>query len=282
MTDTNWLGRVWILVALLTPCVVVSADVPRLIRYQGQAVDAQHVPLEGPYDVTFRLYDAETDGTVVWQELQSNVPLTGGHFSVLLGQVTPLNLDWSQPCWLSIQVGTEPELTPRQRITSVPLAIKAEAAEHADAATTADHLTTPITTSTITDDANSLVPVGAVILWLGANCPSGYSRVSALDGKFLVGGASYRASAGGANAITPSGSVSVASHTHRVLATQQIWGLNWGHGGGGYLITIAANENAARATNDADTSSTAPAASFSGSSFDNRPEFATVLLCQKD
>ena len=70
---------------------VVHADSLHLIRYQGQAVDSQSVPLEGPYTLTFRLYDAETVGTKVWEEAQANVPLQGGHFSVLLGQVTPLN-----------------------------------------------------------------------------------------------------------------------------------------------------------------------------------------------
>src|SRR3990167_6760550 len=97
------------------------AEVPSLIRYQGQAVDSNGVPLEGPYTLTFRLYNAETAGTAVWQEAQPNVTLAGGHFSVLLGQIQNLDaVDWSQPRWLSVQVNTEPELAPRQRITSVP------------------------------------------------------------------------------------------------------------------------------------------------------------------
>ncbi|MDP3723469.1 MAG: hypothetical protein Q8R91_08245 [Candidatus Omnitrophota bacterium] len=66
------------------------AAIPHLIRYQGQAVDRQGVPLEGPYALTFRLYEAETGGVKVWEETQTNVPLTHGHFSVLLGQVIPL------------------------------------------------------------------------------------------------------------------------------------------------------------------------------------------------
>ena len=109
---------------------MVMAQVPHLIRYQGQAVDTNGVPLEGPYTLTFRLYDAETAGTVVWQEPpQPNVPITKGYFSVLLGQVTALNANWSMPLWLSVQVNTDPELAPRQRITSVPLAVRAESAE---------------------------------------------------------------------------------------------------------------------------------------------------------
>jgi len=103
------------------------AEVPHLVRYQGQAVDSQGVPLEGPYDLTVRLYDAETGGTVTWQETHDDIPITGGHFSILLGSITPLDdMDWNEPCWLSIQLNDEAELSPRQRITSVPLALMAE------------------------------------------------------------------------------------------------------------------------------------------------------------
>ena len=49
------------------PSSLALAGVPHLIRYQGQAVDSQGVPLEGPYTLTFRLYDAETAGAKVWR-----------------------------------------------------------------------------------------------------------------------------------------------------------------------------------------------------------------------
>jgi hypothetical protein len=108
---------------------LMSAEIPHLIRYQGQAVDSQGVPFEGPYTLTFRLYDAQTAGTKLWEEAQPNVPLQGGHFSVLLGQVIPLETDWSKALWVSVQVGSDPELAPRQQITSVPLAIMAKQLE---------------------------------------------------------------------------------------------------------------------------------------------------------
>lgn len=172
------------------------AQVPPLIRYQGQAVDAKGVPLEGPYTLTFRLYSAETAGTKLWEEVQPNIPLSKGHFSVLLGSVTPLTgMDWSQPCWLAIQVNTEPELAPRQQITSVPLAI------------TAEQLATPIATSAITDDAKRLVPTGAIILWRGATCPSGYTRVAAWDGAMLKAGSV-------ATGPVPSGPTELPAHSH--------------------------------------------------------------------
>jgi hypothetical protein len=104
------------------------AQVPSLIRYQGSVVDSNSVPLEGPYDLTFRFYDAVTGGTKIYEERHAQAPITKGQFSVLLGQGVPAagmslaNVSWSTPCWISIQVNTDAELAPRQQITSVPLA----------------------------------------------------------------------------------------------------------------------------------------------------------------
>ena len=119
----------FLLTSLLLTSHLVHAAVPHLVRYQGQAVDANGIPLQGPYMMTFRLYDAEAGGQVIWQETQADVPVNQGRFSVLLGQVTALNVDWSVSGWLSTQIGGDPELAPRQRITSVPLAMRAEVAE---------------------------------------------------------------------------------------------------------------------------------------------------------
>ncbi|MBI4597339.1 MAG: hypothetical protein HY737_02930 [Candidatus Omnitrophica bacterium] len=105
------------------------ADIPHVIRFQGDARDSNGVPLEGPYTMTFRIYDAQTAGTTLWEETQPNVAIAGGQFSVLLGQATPLNIEWNSARWLSIQVSTDPELSPRQQITSVPMALRAQVAE---------------------------------------------------------------------------------------------------------------------------------------------------------
>lgn len=185
------------------------AAVPHLVRYQGTAVDANNIPLEGPYTLTFRLYNAATGGTAVWTETHTNAPVTKGRFSVLLGQNTALSVDWSVPLWISIQVGTDPELSPRQQITSVPLAIRAEVAEG---------LATQITTSTITDDANKLVPSGAIVLWTGASCPAGYTRVAALDGALVKLGSVYAAPAAAGATELPAHSHTGSSHTHTQTA----------------------------------------------------------------
>lgn len=261
---------------LLMIPALLRAEVPHLIRYQGQAMDTHGVPLEGPHTLVFRLYDAETAGASLWQEQQANVPLTQGRFSVLLGSLTPLqDMDWSKPCWLSVQINQEEELSPRQRITSVPMAIRAEQA---------NQLTVPIATSTITDDANRLIPSGAIILWIGANCPPSYTRANLLDGKFLVAGETFNATAGGRHTKSLETS-STGSHTHALSGTTSPasgvscgWNASKGCGGGNpsdapeFHHTHSAGSLTANATGT----------HTHLVEFDNRPEFATVLLCQKD
>ena len=268
-----------LLLASVLPMNLAFAQVPQLIRYQGQAVDSQGVPLEGPYTLTFRLYDAATAGALLWQEQQS-VTLSKGHFSVLLGQQNPLtSIDWSQPRWISIQVGTQPELSPRQQFTSVPLALRAQVAEG---------LVTPVTTSTITDDANKLMPAGAIILWDGASCPSGYTRLATYDNKFLVA-ASTPGSSGGSNTHGHgAGSYAGPSHTHTV--SSKGWGtptvvdtsnppgwirlMNAGSWGGSIDGALDTNKTTS-------TSGTGPVTGTSAAT-DSRPEYLTILLCKKN
>ena len=243
------------------------AQIPPLIRYQGQAVDSNGVPLEGPYTLIFRLYGAETGGAAVWEETQTNVPLTGGHFSVLLGEVESLEpVDWSVPLWLGIQVNTEPELAPRQRITSVPLAIRAQTAE-------------VVKTSGLTDDANGLVPAGAIILWDGSSCPAGYTRLTAYDGKFLVG-SSAAGSGGGSNTHNHGGATGSHALTISEIPSHS-------HGIRGHANAGGPGPNWFPNTSDPVFTTTESAGGGAGhthpiSAVDNRPEFMTILLCKKN
>lgn len=105
---------------------LVHAAVPKLVTYQGILKDSANSYLTGTYSVTFRIYEAATGGTAVWTETQSSVSATSGRFSVQLGSTTALNLDFAKDYWLSVQVGTDTEMTPRQRLTSVGYAFMAE------------------------------------------------------------------------------------------------------------------------------------------------------------
>lgn len=115
---------------------VVNAEVPHLINYQGKLTDINNAPLEGSHVLTFRIYDAETSGSLLWQETQA-VLMQKGIFNVLLGAVTNLNLPFDAPYFLEIVVGGE-VMAPRQRITSTGYAIRAEKADLATQARTVE------------------------------------------------------------------------------------------------------------------------------------------------
>lgn len=107
------------------------AAIPELLTYQGILKDNAGNLLTGTYSMTFRIYDAQTGGSALWTETQSSVSVSSGKFSVQLGTVTALNLDFSTDYWLSIQVGTDPEMSPRTRLTSAGYAYRSGIANQA-------------------------------------------------------------------------------------------------------------------------------------------------------
>ncbi len=115
--------------------------VPKLISYQGVLNDSNGIPISSTVSMTFRIYDVETGGTVVWTETQS-VPVSNGVFNVKLGSVQPLpsSVFQQDTLYLGIQVASDIEMTPRQQITTGSYAHKAELVSHA-------------------------VPIGAIMAW---------------------------------------------------------------------------------------------------------------------
>jgi len=91
------------------------------IPIQGRLTDASGSPLNGDYSITFRIYDDDTDGTVLCQDTQT-VSVSNGLFSTAIDGCTPSDIDGTQ-VYLGIQVGSDGEMTPRQPIYSVPYAM---------------------------------------------------------------------------------------------------------------------------------------------------------------
>ncbi|MEQ1745973.1 MAG: hypothetical protein ABMA02_11130 [Saprospiraceae bacterium] len=88
--------------------------------------DGSTVPYGNAYTLTFKLWDAETGGTAVWQETKTNVPILGGLYEIVLGDgATVLNAPFDKPYYLGVSIGTGngAEFSPRPRLASAPYAL---------------------------------------------------------------------------------------------------------------------------------------------------------------
>ncbi len=121
------LSGLFILVILSS---LALAGIPKLINYQGMLTDNSSNPLNGTYSISFKIYNAESDGTEKWEETQSSVSVTNGLFNVILGSVTPIDLDFSEDYWLDISVEGE-QMPSRLKFTSVGYAYRAKIADSA-------------------------------------------------------------------------------------------------------------------------------------------------------
>lgn len=138
--------------------LTANAAVPHLINYQGRLTDTSGVPLNGLYNITFRIYDAENAGNLLWQGTYSSVSISKGVFSILLGDINDSGFNFAalafdKPYWLEIKVG-EDVLSPRQMIASVGYAIRAEKAEQANNTDTVSNIGVSITPA-----PNKLLPL---------------------------------------------------------------------------------------------------------------------------
>ncbi len=87
--------------------------------------DGGGVPLVGPVDLEFRIWNASVAGAVVEGPiLMPGVPLTNGVADVQV-PVTPSSFDGSGR-WLGVRVVPDPELAPRIPLTSVAYAIRVD------------------------------------------------------------------------------------------------------------------------------------------------------------
>ena len=102
-----------------------------VFQYQGQLLSpTTGLPVaDGTYPITFRLYQ-ELNGTQesFWGQ-QMSVPVTSGIFSVVLGGAAGSPIPYSafdgRQLYLGVQVGSDPEMTPRQPIYPIPYAMNA-------------------------------------------------------------------------------------------------------------------------------------------------------------
>ncbi len=107
------------------------AAIPHVINYQGRLTDKEDNPLNGNFLVTFRFYDVQDGGALLWEESHI-LSINNGVFSALLGSINPLKVDFDKDLWLGIEVATDGEMTPRIKLASSGYAFNAEAIDALD------------------------------------------------------------------------------------------------------------------------------------------------------
>jgi hypothetical protein len=147
-------SSLWI--AVLAWHGLALASVPFALTEQGRLLDRNDQPVSGKISVKFSIHDSITGGAAIWSETQ-DITLDEGYFSARLGEVTaiPKNVFNGQTRYLSIKVGTDDEMTPRQAIVSVPYAL------------VADNATGDISPTSITVNGTQLVD--GTGHWVGPN-----------------------------------------------------------------------------------------------------------------
>jgi hypothetical protein len=109
--------------ALVLPASALP-PVPNFLTQQGRLMDNTGAPVSGAPAFVFTIYADSAGTTTLWTETQT-ITLDSGYFSTTLGSVTPITatvFDGSTR-YLGIKVGSDPEMSPRQPLTSVPYAL---------------------------------------------------------------------------------------------------------------------------------------------------------------
>jgi len=182
-----------------------SWDVPQTLHFEGVLVDDTGSPVAGPVTIIFRIFDAATGGTPLWEERHDNTPVRpGGIVERTLGERNAITDNMiAGDRWLEVQVGVSgTPLSPRLKLHAVPFARRAGESARIAAGTDLDEgkiaggrvadlvstlqgqvttLTGTLTTlqAQLTTQGNLITAQGAEIATLkDTSCPPGYTPVS--------------------------------------------------------------------------------------------------------
>lgn len=165
--------------------LVLASTPPAILSFQGRLTNNVGAPVTSSSTVVFKIYDAETAGTLKWTSKDWEVvPDANGIFSACLGNTTTTDdclidgvADTAFPAGLFadnaalyLEVIVEGEtLTPRQRIASSSYALNSDSLDGIDSLSflrsdTSDNFTS----GTLTTDASTTLDVNGTLAWGGA------------------------------------------------------------------------------------------------------------------
>jgi hypothetical protein len=108
--------------------VIAFSEVPNEIGYNGR-LKAYKTPVDGNLQINFKIYDAQSGGTTIWESGAQEVKLTSGIFSYRL-KPDETKVDWrKKDLWLQVVVEGK-ELSPREKFTAQSYALHSKAAEN--------------------------------------------------------------------------------------------------------------------------------------------------------
>lgn len=148
-----------LLVLVCTFTQAAQADIPHTLAFQGILADSAGKPQPaGDYSITFRLYDALTDGNLMWSETDKVVTVVGdrGIFSTSLGDPSPFGLVFDQPYFLELEVAGEgAPMTPRLALQSSPYSLNPAGGSASLTLPFSGSITDPGTAMTIQNNSGS-------------------------------------------------------------------------------------------------------------------------------
>lgn len=109
----NRSSRFWVYLAAAVLALAAAAPLSAQSNYvpvQGRLTNATGAPLDGPYDLTFRVYDLPSGGTALCAH-EVGTTVVDGLFSTYF-PASDCSIDGRQ-LYLGIEVGTDGEMTPR-------------------------------------------------------------------------------------------------------------------------------------------------------------------------
>jgi hypothetical protein len=124
----------WLMLGLIPQ--LAWAEVPNIVNYQGYLENTDGEPLNATVNMTFALYATAQEDSALWTETHQQIEVTNGVFSLILGSTTSFdNESLEGERYLGVTVDGDPEMTPRQQLTSAFFAMRAGVAESVKAAT---------------------------------------------------------------------------------------------------------------------------------------------------
>ncbi len=118
--------------AIVVPTVAAAEGIPTFITYQGRVTDSLGNPIaDTEHDIVFTIYEDDVSSTVLWTSGTLSGTPTNGLFSTHLGPIPADVFTSGNQRYLGITVDSDPEMTPRVEITSMPYAYQSLIADTA-------------------------------------------------------------------------------------------------------------------------------------------------------